>query len=149
MRELFAEKDFVNLSKPKQRPLRRNKAPIAALALIAFLIVGSLKTGDGQELVPRVVLALAAVLIVLLCRCIGRSEAYAAIEWKLIFMIFGMLGPGYSLGKTGAAKTFADAATGLFDDLGPWVILAVIYLLAALLTELISNSAVAALPASR
>ncbi|MFT4546837.1 MAG: di/tricarboxylate transporter [Verrucomicrobiales bacterium] len=145
MKELFAEKDFVNLSKPKQRPLRRNKAPIAALALIAFLIVGSLKNGAGQELVPRVVLALAAVLIVLLCRCIGRTEAYAAVEWKLIFMIFGMLGLGYALGETGAAETFANWAVGMFGKFGAWAVLAVIYLLAALLTELISNSAVAAL----
>lgn len=145
MSELFAERDFVNLSKPKARPLRRRKAPIAALALIGFLIVGSLKDGSGQELVPRVVLALAAVLIVLLFRCIGRTEAYAAVEWKLIFMIFGMLGLGYALGETGAAKTFADGAIALFGDLGPWAVLSVIYLIAALLTELISNSAVAAL----
>ena len=132
MSELFAEKDFVNLSKPKQRPLRRRKAPIAALALIGFLIVGSLKDSCGQELVPRVVLALAAVLIVLLCRCIGRTEAYGAIEWRLIFMIFGMLGLGYALGATGAAETFADWAIGLFGRHGPWVVLAVIYLIAAL-----------------
>ena len=145
MQELFAQDDFVNLSKPSQRPLRRKKAPIAALALIAFLIIASLKTSTGQELVPRVVLALAAVLVVLLFRCIGRSEAYAAVEWKLIFMIFGMLGLGYALGETGAAKTFADAAIGVFGQFGPYAVLAVIYLLAALLTELISNSAVAAL----
>ena len=145
MNELFAEKDFVNLSQPKQRPLRRNKAPIAALALIAFLVIGSLKDGSGQELVPRVVLALAAVLIVLLFRCIGRTEAYGAIEWKLIFMIFGMLGLGYAMAETGAARTFARGAVGIFGDYGEWAVLAVIYLLAALLTELISNSAVAAM----
>ena len=145
MSELFAEKDFVNLSKPKQRPLRRRKAPIAALALIAFLMIGSLKDASGQELVPRVVLALAAVLIVLLFRCIGRTEAYAAIEWKLIFMIFGMLGLGFAMTESGAAETFANGAVGIFGDLGPWAVLAVIYLLTALLTEMISNSAVAAL----
>ncbi|MGI9241017.1 MAG: SLC13 family permease [Verrucomicrobiales bacterium] len=145
MSELFAEKDFVNLSKPKQRPLRRRKAPIAALALIGFLLIGSLKDSCGNELVPRVVLALAAVIIVMLCRCIGRSEAYSAIEWKLIFMIFGMLGLGYSLGETGAAETFADWSISLFGVDRPRVVLAILYLIAALLTELISNSAVAAL----
>ena len=145
MAELFAEKDFVNLSKPKQRPLRRRKAPIAALALIGFLVVGSLKDSEGHELVPRVLLALTAVLIVLLCRCIGRTEAYAAVEWKLIFMIFGMLGLGYALAETGAAETFAKGAIGLFGDSNPYAVLAVTYLIAALLTELISNSAVAAL----
>jgi len=145
MSELFAEKDFVNLSKPKQRPLRRSKAPIAAGALIGFLIIGSLKDGSGNDLVPRVVLALAAVLIVMLFRCIGRTEAYAAIEWKLIFMIFGMLGLGYALGETGAAATFANGAVGIFGPMGPYAVLAVVYLISALLTEMISNSAVAAL----
>ena len=52
MNELFTERDFINLSKPAERPLRRNKAPIAMLAIMAFMVLGAL------EVAPLVTLAM-------------------------------------------------------------------------------------------
>ena len=140
MNKLFAEKDFVNLSRPKDRPLRRSKAPIAAGALIGFMVLGSF------EVLPIVVLALAAVLVTLLARCIDTQEAYDAVEWKVIFMIFGMLALGSAMQVTGIASAVSAFVTGTIGEhFGPIVVLSVIYLIAALLTEVISNNAVAAL----
>ncbi len=138
MNELFAERDFVNLSKPAHRPLRPSKAPIAVGAILAFMILGAVG-------VPLVVVAMGAVLVTMFTRCVEPNEAYRAVEWKVIFMIFGMLGIGMAMDETKAASDLARWVTSVLGDYGPYVILAGIYLLAALLTEVISNNAVAAL----
>ena len=139
MNDLFSEKDFVNLSKPTDRPIRRSKAPIAIGCLVMFMI--------GGVVIPSYipVLALTAVLITLITKCIDPEEAYDAVEWKVIFMIFGMLGLGKGLQETGVAALAAQLVAGWFQNFGPYAVLAALYLLSAVLTEMISNNAVAAL----
>ncbi len=139
MNALFGEKDFVNLSKPTERPIRRAKAPIAIACLVMFMI--------GGVFIPSYipVLALTAVFITLVTQCIDPEEAYDAVEWKVIFMIFGMLGVGMGLQETGVVAIAAKVAADWFQGFGPYALLAALYLLSAILTEMISNNAVAAL----
>ncbi|MDG2124062.1 MAG: SLC13 family permease [Verrucomicrobiales bacterium] len=139
MKKLFAERDFVNLSRPTARPFRRSKAPVAIGALALFMILGALNA------FPLLALALMGVLLVTMTRTIDLNEAYEAIEWRVIFMIFGMLGLGRALEASGLAQEMSFAAVHAFGDYGKQVVLAVVYLLAAVLTEVISNNAVAAL----
>ncbi len=139
MNELFQQRDFINLSRPQGRPVRRSKVPFAVGALLLFMVAGALTD------TPLVILALGAALLTLFTRCVEPNEAYAAIEWKVIFLIFGMLGMGLALQETGVAEGFAMWATSVCGAGGPFVMVAVIYLLAAVLTELVSNNAVAAL----
>lgn len=139
MNRLFAERDFVNLSRPRHRPFRRSKAPFAIGALLLFMVLGAFKV------LPLLVLALLAAVLVVATRCIDVNEAYEAIEWKVIFMIVGMLALGMALEKSGVAQGIAVGATRLCGGMGPAVAVSVVYLLAALLTEMISNNAVAAL----
>ncbi|MEM7144308.1 MAG: SLC13 family permease [Verrucomicrobiota bacterium] len=139
MNRLFQERDFINLSEPKQTSLRRSKAPIAMGALIAFIGMGAFTE------VPTAVLALCAVLVTLLTRCIDTREAYQSVEWSVIFLIFGMLALGEALRVTGTVDLMAGMATNVFGEYGPAVVLSVLYLTAALLTEVLSNNAVAAL----
>ncbi len=139
MNALFAQKDFVNLSRPKHRGFRRSKAPIAIAALVLFLLLGSLSP------LPVVGVALAAVMLVLITGCLDTGDAYRAVEWKVVFMIFGMLGLGLGLQKTEVVSGLAKAMADQLHILGNHGVLAVIYLVTAVLTEIISNNAVAAL----
>lgn len=147
MNTLFAERDFINLSKPAQRPFRRNKAPIAVAAILSFAAFGI--APDMFGLLPfeldKEIIAIAAVLVVMFTGCIDRREAYAAIDWKIVFMIFGMLGIGLAVTRTELAASIANSLVGVVGGLGPVAVLALVYLLAAILTELISNHAVAAI----
>lgn len=142
MQQLFAERDFINLSEPKGRSLRPKKAPFALAAILLFMIFGALSRQLG---IPIVAFALAGVFVVLASRAIDAKEAYEAIEWKVILMIFGMLGLGEALSVSGLAGEVANLLTTTFGDNAPWIMLSMIYLLAAVLTELISNNAVAVL----
>lgn len=139
MNTLFQEKDFINLSKPKAQKIRREKAPIALAALGMFMIGGAL----FPPMIPF--LALGAVLLTLITRCLDVESAYQAVEWRVIFMIFGMLGLGMALNETGMAEIAAQWVASTFKSKGPYVVLAALYLLTAILTEMISNNAVAAL----
>lgn len=139
MQRLFDEKGFVNLSKPKQTGFRRSKAVYALVALALFVILGAATSLTTTSI------ALLAAFVVLAFRCIDTREAYQAVDWKVIFMIVGMLGLGHAISVTEIDWLLANQAHQLFGAYGNYVMLAVIYLIAAILTEMISNTAVAAL----
>ncbi len=137
---LSQERDFINLSQPRERSIRRSKVPFAVGALLLFMGLASFKVA------PLIVLALGAALLTLFTRCIEPSEAYDSIDWKVVFMIFGMLGLGSALQEVKIVEILAVKVTDwatIFNNIH--VLVAVIYLITAILTEIISNNAVAAL----
>ncbi|MDE0570774.1 MAG: SLC13 family permease [Verrucomicrobiales bacterium] len=137
---LSQERDFINLSQPKGRSIRRSKVPFAVGALLLFMVLASFKVA------PLIVLALGAALFTLFTRCIEPSEAYESIDWKVVFMIFGMLGLGSALQEVKIVESVAIKVTDYAAILNNiHVLVAVIYLITAVLTEIISNNAVAAL----
>lgn len=145
MRALFQQRDFINLSEPNHTSLRRSKAPIAVAALLLFMLAGALGGHFGVPRIPIVQLALTGALIVLVTRCVQPQEAYRAIEWKVVFMIFGMLGLGMAIDKSGLAQLIAGGMTKGLGIQNPYIMLALLYLLSAVMTEIISNNAVAVL----
>lgn len=134
------EKDFVSLSEPSDTGIRKGKALVAALITLAFVIAAS---ASGQ---PIFVVALLASIAMLATRCIDPSDAYNSVSWNIIFLIIGMLGIGKAMEVTGGAQFIADGVISIFGETPkPIIILAVVYLLSSVLTELISNNAVAVL----
>lgn len=148
MSELFASRDFINLS--EVQPPRRDGASIAPalrtgkswIALTALLLVVLLGCFDR---IPFEWVALGGALLVVGGGCLKKDEIYAAVDWKIITMILGTLGLGLALDRTGAAKTIVHA---LMSVVGTWdhrFIVSAVLLLTIILTELLSNNAVAAL----
>lgn len=145
MNSLFQQHDFINLSEPKHTTLRHGKAPIAITALLLFMVVGALGGNFGIPRIPIVQLAMIGALLVLVTKCVQPHEAYRAIDWKVVFIIFGMLGLGMAIQQSGLAQLIADAMTQKLGITNPYIMLALTYLLAAVMTEIISNNAVAVL----
>ncbi len=135
---LMEERDFLSLSEPKQQSYRRSRAPIAIAAIVLVVALATFK-------VPVVLLAILAAIAVVLFRCVDAAEAYQAIEWKVIFLIIGMLTVGVAVEKTGAAALVASGAINAFGHFGPVVMVSVIYFVTVVITELVSNNATAAL----
>jgi di/tricarboxylate transporter len=134
---LMDDGDLVNLSEPQERPVRKNHAPIAIFTIVSIMGLAAL------NIMPIAGLAFIGAAIVMVTRCVDADEAYNAIDWRILFLIFGMLGLSIALQKTGAAALIVNQFVGLVDHLGPVFILAMVYLLTSLLTEMISNNAVA------
>ena len=139
IRRLLDERTLVNLSEPQARPLRRARAPIAVAAIIGVMVLAAL------EIMPIAGLAIIAAAIVLVTRCVDADEAFEIIDWRILVLIFGMLALSVAMENAGVV-TIAVAGLKLLAPLvGPLIIISVIYLVTALLSEAISNNAVAVL----
>lgn len=120
--------------------MRRNKAPLAVLTLIAVVGLAAL------DVMPIAALAIVGAFFVTVTRCIEPRDIYKTIDWSILFLIFGMLGLSLGMERTGAAALVVEQVVQLAETLGgPLMILAVFYILTSVLTEIVSNNAVAAL----
>ncbi|WP_266203636.1 SLC13 family permease [Pontibacter kalidii] len=114
---------------------------IVPVLLISVGVVLAAATG----LVPIVLSAIAGVVAMVIFRCIKLEEAYSAIDWKVIFMLGGVLSMGAALEKTGAAKLLADYLILGVGSYGPHVLLSVFFFTTFMTTNFMSNNATAAL----
>jgi len=127
------------------------KSPTGQIALVLGVIGGVISCA-ALGILPIEIAAVCGVVILLLSKILTSKEAYASVEWNLIFLIFGMLAMGMALESTGAAGLLA---TGLVDGINALgstehraiIALAIIYLTTMVLTEILSNTAIAALMA--
>ena len=140
IRQLMLERDFLSLTEPETRTYRRSKAPFAIGAMVAVVTLAAL------GVMPIAILALIGALAVILTRCIPPQDAYEAIDWKIIFLIFGMLAVGAGVEKTGAAALVANAMVDSIGGVaGAFIMVSLIYLLTNVTTEFVSNNATAVL----
>ncbi len=94
---------------------------------------------------PIVATALLGGVALVMLQCLRSDEAYAAVDWRVIILLAGLLPLGIALQKTGGADWMARNALGSIAEHGPLVTLAVIYLITAVMTEMMSNNAAAVL----
>ncbi|MCB1330076.1 MAG: SLC13 family permease [Maritimibacter sp.] len=137
IQRLAQEMNLVDVSKPSARAFRRGHAPIAIGAMIGLVALA------GLGVAPILALAVVAVSVVLVTRAIDADEAFSFVDGRLLALIFAMLAIGAALESSGAVALIANAAAPLLAELPPFLIVWAIYLLTMLLTELVSNNAVA------
>ncbi len=136
---LMGERDFLSLTESNPKSYRRSKAPIALGVIAAVVALATF------NVLPIGILALLGVVVLVLTGCLDSKEAYEAIDWKIIILIFGMLAIGMGVENSGTATLLAHKVTTLLGGVGPVVMISVIYLMASVTTELISNNATAVL----
>lgn len=134
---LQANVGLADVSKAKARAFRRTKAPIA-IATLAGVVLLAATFGWPIE-----ALALAGVGIVLLFRCLEPEEAWGAIDGNTLVLIFGMLAVGKGLENAGTVELIVSSLEPLLTTMTPLVLLIVIYAVTSLLTETVTNNAVA------
>ena len=129
--------DLVSVSGPSGRPFRRRQAPVAVAAVLAVVTLAAM------DVLPVGVLALLAVAAILVLRCIESDEAWGSIDASILVLIFAMLIVGAGLEATGAVEEVVAAVAPRLGALPPILALAAVYALASVLTELVTNNAVA------
>jgi len=137
IQRLSREMDLVDVSHPSARAFRRGHAPLALVSLVGIVILAALGVA------PILALAVIAVAVVLLTRCIDADEAFSFIEGRLLALIFAMLAVGAALEASGAVRLIVDWIAPALMLLPGVLVIWVIYLLTSVLTELVSNNAVA------
>lgn len=134
---LAADMDMVDVSHPTERAFRRSRAPIVVAVLVAVITLSSF------DVAPIEVLAFIGAAVVLVTRCIDADEAFSSIDGRLLGMLFGMIAVGQGLENSGAVELLVGAASPHMGDLQPWLLIFAVFALTSILTELLSNNAVA------
>ncbi|WP_323786140.1 SLC13 family permease [Thalassovita sp.] len=137
IQRLARDMDMVDVTQPSARAFRRGHAPLAVISLLALVVLA------GLGVAPILLLSIIAVGVVLVTRCIDSDEAFSFIDGRLLAMIFAMLAIGAALDHTGAVALVANAIAPLLSGMPGFVVIWVIYLLTSVLTEMVSNNAVA------
>ncbi len=134
---LASDMDMVDVSQPSEREYRRSHAPIALLALLGLVVLA------GFGVAPIFLLSILAVAVVLITRCIDADEAFEGVDGRLLALIFAMLAIGQALEASGAVRLIVEAVAPWLGMLPPFLVVWAIYLLTSVLTEMVSNNAVA------
>ena len=124
---------------------REDTTPPRGKALLALAIVGAAVAVAALGWMPIVASAILGGIALVATRCIGNDQAYQAVDWRVIVLLAGVLPLGIAMQNSGLAQAMAGAEVSLVGALGPLALLAVIYLLTAVLTEFMSNNAAAVL----
>ncbi len=137
IQRLAVDMGLVDIAKPSARAYRRGHAPIAIAALCGIVGLAAFNVA------PIFLLAFLAVAVVFFTRCIDADEAFSMVDGRLLALIFSMLAIGAALDASGAVRLIAESAAPVLMGLPPFLLVWAVYLLTSVLTELVSNNAVA------
>ncbi len=147
---------LVEVRRDRMAALQRNPAflvvsevgldePRQGKLLLALAIVAGTVAAATLGVLPIVGSAILGAILLVLTRCLTLDEAYQAIEWRIVFLLGGILPLGLALETTGAARLLSALLVDTLGAWGPVALVSAFYLLTSLLTEMMSNNATAAL----
>jgi di/tricarboxylate transporter len=139
MEGILSSDDLIVTNELTDLHLRKNRVFIAVGIMVGVVALAAL------NVFPILVAAIIGAVGMVLSRCISLEEAYKAINWKVIFLLGGILPLGIALQESGTAELLVDSFLQPLVKFGPVIILALLYLITALMTETMSNNAAAIL----
>jgi di/tricarboxylate transporter len=137
IQRLASDMDMVDVSQPSAKAFRRGHAPIAIAALAGIVILSALNVA------PILLLAVLAVALVLVTGCIDAEEAFSFIDGQLLALIFAMLAVGAGLQNSGAVALLVEGIAPSLTELPLPVVVFAVFFMTTILTEIVSNNAVA------
>ena len=148
---LLIDADETNIAQLRNNPNLIGLAMASATAFrrrrawIAMLVMASAVLLSATGVMSIGIAAFIGIGIVLLTRCIDASEAWGSIDGDVLVLIFAMLAVGTALEQAGSVALMVGALEPILSDAPQWAVIAIVYFSALLLSELLSNNAVAAL----
>ncbi len=144
---LRASDDLLLIDRPHQPAKTSPRKLFIVLSSILGVILAS-----SLHLLHIEIAALLACAVIFVTGCLKPKDGYRAIEWNILFLIYGMLAAGLAMEETGTSVYIVDRLLWVVNQFVPpeqktLVMLAAFYLVATVLTEILSNNAVAALMA--
>jgi di/tricarboxylate transporter len=132
------QKDFLVLNLPKEMSEvapNRSKAPWALAVTCGMMLLMTFK------LVDAVTAVLLAALVMVLTGCVSMKDAYASINWESLVLIAGMLPMATVLEKTGGVELIANGLADSLGDIGPLALMAGLFAITSVFSQVISNTA--------
>lgn len=123
--------------------VRRQAVPLGVGAKQAIIILLAMVAMLATGIVPAVIAGLLAVFALVLTSVMTVEQSYRAIDWTTVILVAAMMPLSTAMQQTGAAQLMAEHLVRLVGDAGPYALLAGLFLLTAIMGQLISNTATA------
>lgn len=133
--ELAAHHGFLMMMPFSGRPRRRQHATRA------LLIVAAVVLAAGSGVVPAQMAFLGGAVALILTSCVSVDHAYREIDVRIFVMIAGVIPLGLAMEKTGTAAFLAQQLQVVTGGWTPFAVLIALYWAAALVTQILSDSA--------
>ena len=139
---LRSNPDFIVLS-AEEKPL----AEISSKSRIALSVLGISVGLAALGIFSVSEIMLAGALLLVLLNVLTMEQAYRAVDWRVIFLVAGMLPLGLAMTKTGATILIGDALANLASPFGSYGLLFGLLLLTVVLSQAMKGAAVSAVVA--
>jgi len=139
--ERLADPDVLVVNSPDL--VRRQAVPMGQGATLAVVILLAMVAMLATGIVPTAVAGMLAAGAVVLGGVMTIEQAYKAINWTTVIMVAAMMPLSAAMEQTGAARMMAEYLVAAVGDAGPYALLGGLFVLTAVLGQLISNTATA------
>jgi di/tricarboxylate transporter len=130
---------FLMLIPFQGQPRRRHKAPLAGFIMLATILIAAF------NILPITIALLAGAAAVVLTGCLSLPQAYQSIDIRIFVFIAGAIPLGLAMTETGTAELMGGWLQSMVGGWPPTAILLLLFLTAAVITQLMSDSATTAL----
>lgn len=130
-------RDFIVTGQPEMLMTAANRSK----AGVALLILAAMVTFMVLDLFPIATIAMTAGLAMVLAGCLTMDQAYQVIDWKSVVLVAGMLPMSIALQKVGLVDVAAQGLVNTLGVMAPRAMLAGLFILTSLFTQVLSNTA--------
>jgi len=131
--------DFIITESHNKTTYKKDKQWIAITVIVSIILFSVFKV------FPILINALAGMLVLVVTKCITIENAYKSVEWRIIFLLAGLIPLGIALENTGASQFIGDNLFYMLKDAPVFVVIASVFLITTLLSSIVSNNATAIL----
>ncbi|WP_372617393.1 SLC13 family permease [Falsiroseomonas sp.] len=123
--------------------VRRQAVPLGAGAWSALAVLGVMVLFLATGLLPAAVVGILGSFALVLTRVMTVDQCYRAVDWTTVILVAAMMPLSTAMVQTGAAELLADGLVAMAAGGSPTILLAGLFVLTAVLGQLISNTATA------
>lgn len=138
---LGSEPDFLVLTEEVQEAPRKDRALIVSLILVGVVAAALF------NILPIAIAGVLGAGLMILSGALTMEEAYRSIDWRSVFLIAGLIPLGIAMEQTGAASYIANNVISRVGDYGALAVMAGIFLLTSLGSQIMPNAVVTVLMA--
>ncbi|MBX3028923.1 MAG: SLC13 family permease [Chloroflexi bacterium] len=123
--------------------IRRQAVPMGARSREALMVLAGMVVLLATGVVPPVIAGLLAASAMILMRVVSMQGAYRGINWTTVVLVGAMIPLSTAMVQSGAADRVANLLVEVVGGLGPYALLAGLFVVTAVFGQLISNMATA------
>ncbi len=135
----LADPDVLVVNSPDL--VRRQAVPMGPGAGVAVAVLAGLVILLATGLVQPAIAGLLAAGTLILTRIITVEQSYRAINWTTVILVGAMMPLSVAMIETGAAKLIAEHLVQMVGGGGPTALLGGLFILTAVLGQIMSNTA--------